>query len=147
MNQALQRMIRSAERNRLEATLLLQIRAVGLPLPVQQHRFCERKWAFDFAWPAVKVACEVQGGTFSAGAHVRGAGYQRDCEKAQRAVVLGWRLIPVTSADVTSGKALTVIEAALAQFSPPAGNAHSDAVMTVEPPLAPETALEPSSRG
>jgi very-short-patch-repair endonuclease len=120
LNRELAKAIRKAARERLEATLILQIRAAGLPLPVQQHRFHPaRRWAFDFAWVDHQLACEVQGGTFSGGAHVRGAGYQRDCEKAQAALLLGWRIIPVTSEDVTTGRALAVLEAALTRFAAP----------------------------
>jgi hypothetical protein len=37
----------------------------NLPKPVTQLVFHKhRKWRFDFAWPDVKVAVEIQGGAF-----------------------------------------------------------------------------------
>jgi len=49
----------------------------------------ERKWRFDFAWPTVMVAVEVQG--FGYG-HQAQQGIAADNEKANRAVELGWKL-------------------------------------------------------
>ena len=61
---------------------------------------------------------EVQGGTWIKGSgHVGGAGYQRDCDKANRAVALGWRLLRFTGADVEDGTALRLIEALLTRGS------------------------------
>jgi len=54
-----------------------------------------RNWKFDFAWPS-KVAVEVEGGAFSGGRHTRGAGFTEDCEKYNRAVLLGWKLLRFT---------------------------------------------------
>lgn len=82
----------------------------GLPKPVPEYRFDpERKWRFDFAWPDASIgkwgsencelrplALEVNGGIFSAGAHVRGAALMREYEKLNRAAVLGWRILFVT---------------------------------------------------
>lgn len=72
-----------------------------------------RRWRFDFAWPAHMLAVEVDGGTYSGGRHTRGAGYERDCEKANEAVLRGWRVLRVTTQQVDSGEALAWIERAL----------------------------------
>jgi hypothetical protein len=40
-----------------------------------EHRFHPvRRWRFDAAFPARKVAVELDGGIFAAGRHTRGAG-------------------------------------------------------------------------
>ena len=74
-----------------------------------------RAFRFDFAWPDRKLAVEVDGGTFTGGRHVRGAGYERDVEKQNLAVTQGWRVLHFTQRQVTSGYALNVVEQALKQ--------------------------------
>jgi hypothetical protein len=50
----------------LEETLLAQIRQAELPWEVmREYRFAReygKQWRFDFAWPAVRIALEVDGG-------------------------------------------------------------------------------------
>lgn len=65
----------------------------GIERPEREFRFCERRWRFDYAWPAAKVALEVEGGVFSGGRHTRGAGFVADMEKYNTAVRLGWRVL------------------------------------------------------
>jgi hypothetical protein len=62
--------------------LFWQIRAAGLPYPIREFRFHpERRWRFDYAWPGAWLAVEVEGGVWTRGRHLRGAGFIRDCEK------------------------------------------------------------------
>lgn len=76
---------------------MAKLRDAGLPDPVREHQFdADRQWRFDFAWPDVKLAVEVEGGIFSSGRHVRGAGFEADCYKYNRAVMLGWRVLRFT---------------------------------------------------
>lgn len=72
-----------------------------------------RDWRFDFAWPGRCIAVEVQGGTWSSGAHVRGRGYESDCEKSNAAQMLGWRVYQVTTDMIADGRALRLIERVL----------------------------------
>lgn len=76
-----------------------------------------RNWRFDFCWPSEMVAVEVDGATWSAGRHTRGSGFQSDAEKRNRAQLLGWKVLTFTRLDVTSGRALATIEAALKKSS------------------------------
>lgn len=55
-----------------------------------------RKWRFDFANWKHMVAVEIEGGTWIQGGHSRGAGYQKDTEKYNEAVKLGWRVLRYT---------------------------------------------------
>lgn len=98
-----------------EAFLALQITGSNrLPRPRREYRFCpDRRWRFDFAWPEQKVALEVQGGQWVKGRHVRGKGFERDCEKFSAAAILGWRVLPVTTDMVNDGRALRWLEQAL----------------------------------
>ena len=71
-----------------------------------EHRFHPvRRWRFDIAFPAAKVALEVDGGVFIAGRHTRGAGFIRDQEKFNEATLLGWRVYRTTWKDVNNGTA------------------------------------------
>lgn len=97
----------------LEALMLMHIRAARLPVSVQQHRFCDRLWRFDFAWPEHKLAVEVHGGTWTNGRHTRGAGFANDREKVNTATLMGWRVLEFTGDMVKKGYALTMIERAL----------------------------------
>jgi len=79
--------------SKLEKSLFQQFALFGIRTPIRQYQFhYERGWLFDFAWPSIKVAVEVQGGIFSGGAHTRGKGYEEDNDKANEAVRMGWRL-------------------------------------------------------
>ena len=94
--------------------LAFQLRACKLPQPLREFRFAPpRKFRFDFAWPAQKVACEVQGAVWAGGRHTRGGGAEADAEKLSLAAVAGWRVILVTGRHIENGSALTWIEAAL----------------------------------
>ena len=89
--------------------------AAGLPEPVEEFRFDPvRKWRFDYAWPERMLALEIEGGTWTGGRHVRGKGYERDCEKYNAAALLGWKVLRVTTAMMSDGRALACLETALA---------------------------------
>lgn len=101
--------------SRLEDDLYAQIVVSGLPRPEREYRFHPvRRWRFDLAWPALKLAAEVEGGTFVAGRHSRGAGYRKDCEKYNAAVIdCGWQVVRFDSTLVRDGSALATLERAL----------------------------------
>jgi very-short-patch-repair endonuclease len=93
---------------RLALSFDRQCQLAGLPIPVAEFRFHPvRKWRFDFAFIAVKLAIEVDGGAFVQGRHTRGAGWLKDQEKLNTATVLGWRVLHVTPKQVADGTALT----------------------------------------
>lgn len=60
----------------------------------KEYRFHpERRFRFDYALPDYQIAIEIQGGTWTRGKHVRGKGYERDCEKLNLAQSMGWRVL------------------------------------------------------
>jgi very-short-patch-repair endonuclease len=87
-------------KSKLEATVEDRLKKEsGLPAWEVEYRFDEppagtdeapRKWRFDFAWPAYKVAVAVEGGTWVRGSHVRGKRFAKDCEKYNSAALAGW---------------------------------------------------------
>jgi very-short-patch-repair endonuclease len=86
----------------LERGFLCLCQHQNLPRPIPQYRFDPvRKWRFDFAWPDVRLAVEIDGGLFSRGRHQRAAGYQADCEKFNAAMLAGWRVLRYTTRDLT----------------------------------------------
>lgn len=99
--------------SKLEATLALQIaQSPIVPEPVREYRFLPtRRFRFDFSWPDVLLAVEVDGGTWRGlGRHSRGPGYERDCEKHNLANLAGWTLLRYTSSMVRDGRAIQQLE-------------------------------------
>jgi len=99
--------------SRLENLLEQHIRAYKLPKPERNYKGIKnRRLEFDFAWPAIKIAVEVQGGVWKKGGHTSGKGVTRDCEKMCLAQLEGWILLPVTGDHVKEGKAIDwIVEA------------------------------------
>ncbi|GHV49823.1 hypothetical protein FACS1894216_00910 [Synergistales bacterium] len=70
-----------------------------------EYRFAPpRRWRFDAAFPAVKIAIEVEGGAFTGGRHFRGVGAIKDMEKYNTATKRGWRLFRFTPQMVADGE-------------------------------------------
>jgi very-short-patch-repair endonuclease len=106
----LRRAMRHA-RSKLELILASHIEFSCIPKPEREYRFHpERKWRFDFAWPDLKVAVEVEGLTYGAGGrHQRVGGYQGDLEKYNAAAMAGWLVLRFTGNDVRRGIAIRQI--------------------------------------
>lgn len=73
----------------------------------------ERDWRCDFLWPEQRIVVEVEGGVWTRGRHTRGDGFTKDLEKYNALTGAGWTLYRVSQREVTSGEALTLLEAAL----------------------------------
>lgn len=95
-------------------TLLIQLQLAGLPQAQREFLFHrKRKWRFDLAWPDLLIAVEVEGGIWVGGRHVRGEGYEADCEKYNEAQLAGWMVLRFTPGMIKGGKAGDVIEKAI----------------------------------
>lgn len=84
--------------------------------PVPEYSFAKaigRKWRFDYAWPLVKLACEVEGGLWVGGRHSRGKGAIADLEKYSEAAILGWRIVYATPQELENGIAIDRVMRAL----------------------------------
>ena len=102
-----------------EAIFDLQCRAENIPPAEKELRFdLQRRWRFDRAWPAARVALEIEGGTWNGGRHTRGAGFEADCEKYSAAAIFGWCVIRATTGQVKSGEAIQWVKQALARRGP-----------------------------
>lgn len=83
----------------------------GGPALVTELRFHpDRRWRFDFAHEASKVAIEINGGIWSNGRHVRGTGYLNDREKVNAATALGWRVFELGTGQVTPDNVQAIVE-------------------------------------
>ena len=87
----------------------------GIPEPKEEVRFHPtRKWRFDYGWPDVKLALEVDGAVWVAGRHNRGAGFIKDQEKRNEAVLAGWRVLHCTPKDIKTGAVFELLRRAFA---------------------------------
>lgn len=78
----------------LEQEFLFYLIAHSIPPAEQEYNFCPtRKWRFDFAWPGMMLAVELEGAIWTGGRHSRGPGILDDMEKYNWATVNGWRVL------------------------------------------------------
>lgn len=99
--------------SRAEAEMALLIRALQLPAVEREFKFHEtRRWRFDFAWPANKVAVEVDGVLWGSavGRHQRKEGFENDCEKLNAAVLAGWRVFRFTPTQIKAGIPIAILD-------------------------------------
>lgn len=92
--------VRQSQKSKLEERFLAAISQATkqIPLPAREFRFHPtRKWRFDFAWTDLKLAVEIDGGSFVGGGHNRGAQQAKDYDKMNAAVSLGWRVLRFNS--------------------------------------------------
>jgi len=103
-------------KSHLEEMLAMQIRAIQLPAPLREFRFHPtRRYLFDFAWPGMKIAAEIEGGTWGTAKsrHTTGSGFHGDCLKYNEAVLLGWKVFRGDAKMVSDGSLLAAIERAI----------------------------------
>ena len=115
---------KGSKRNEGEAILAHHIQLEGLPTPEQQFCWAKhlrnenghvRMFRFDFAWPDLKVAAEVDGGKFMlrrsraqkgrlvpVGQH----NHRDDLRRGNIAALEGWRVLRYTPDQVMSGEAI-----------------------------------------
>lgn len=68
-------------------------------------------WRFDLAWPAIKLAVEIEGGAWlTKSRHTTGSGFANDLLKYQAAMRLGWNIYRCDGAMIKSGDAVKTIQ-------------------------------------
>ena len=96
----------------LEKIYVVSLRSTGITGWTTEWKFHpHRRWRFDVAWPDLKLAVEIEGGTYSKrgkSRHTTGEGFHEDCEKYNAAALLGWRVLRFDSRHVLSGDAVNV---------------------------------------
>ena len=98
----------------LEDALAFQLDALGLTGYVREYQAIKgRKFRFDFCFTEQRLLIEVNGGTFTKGAHSTGRGIARDYEKSNLAQLQGWCCLAFDGKAVRSGEAVEVVRKAL----------------------------------
>ncbi len=106
----------AVRRRALEDLLAWHIKTWGLPEPEREYRFDPvRLWRIDFAWPAFRLAVEVEGLTDAGGRHQRIQGFEKDEEKYNALQLAGWTLLRFSSRAIRSAFAVRAIQVALEQ--------------------------------
>jgi len=113
----------------LEEALLIQVKACKLAMPEREYRFAAmatggvgkgvrqrlkteglKDWRFDFAWPELMLAVEVEGGGWINGKHNRGEGFLADLKKYGAAQRMGWTIYRTAGELIKSGEAVHTIK-------------------------------------
>lgn len=96
-----------------ELSLRDQIVAAGLPEPFREFTFHPtRDWRLDLAWPAHKLAVEIDGQV-----HRTKERFSADVEKHNALMFAGWRYLRVAPVNVETGSALTLVKLALERLA------------------------------
>ena len=95
----------------LEAQFYAQVESSGLPLPARQVRICGHR--ADFCWVPQRIVVEIQGGTWTQGAHVRGVQYAKDRLLSNLRQLAGWMVMEFTGDHLNHDEALPLVKAAL----------------------------------
>ncbi len=104
-------------KSNLQRHLTTQLKQNGIQF-VEEYQFSEsRKWRFDISLNHLmdgghkicNALIDIQGGTWSGGAHVRGKGYRNDVEKMNAATSLGFQVYWFTGDMIEDGSAITFI--------------------------------------
>ena len=86
----------------IAAMLAVHMRADRLPIPEAEYPFLpDRRFRFDFAWPLLKFAVEVDGEV-----HRIKSRFHADIEKHALALLAGWRVLRVDGREIRSGVAV-----------------------------------------
>ena len=103
----------SALQSDLEVQVLDAIRRAGLPIPEIQYELSFEDGhiiRFDFAWPPVRIALEVDHSFW----HVGSEESRKDKRRDRQAAALGWRTLRITEDDVRLGLDGAILDVAAA---------------------------------
>ena len=108
-----------AEKNPAHILLAKHLQELGLHFEQEVLFHPVRKWRWDFIIRGDehggRLAIEIQGGFYrGVGGHNSISGMQRDMDKRNAGVMLGWRVLTFSSADVLRGRARAFLKEHLA---------------------------------
>ncbi len=94
-----------------EAIFFRLLEITGLPKPEAEYRFDKiRRFRFDYAYPSIKLALEIEGGIYTKQAHGSIKGILRDIEKYNLAVMQGWRVLRIIPDEYSLDKTIEMIK-------------------------------------
>jgi len=70
----------------------------------------KRMWRFDYCFPSLWIALEVEGGAWSNGRHTRGKGFLGDMDKYNEASRLGWIVLRTTPSKLLTMETIKLIK-------------------------------------
>jgi very-short-patch-repair endonuclease len=95
--------------------VLAQIQSAGLNGWEQEYRFCStERWRFDFAFPGLKLAVEIDGGGMGHG-HFTPWRREKENLKFNAAAALGWRILRGSTRQAENGELFAWLKACLQQ--------------------------------
>jgi very-short-patch-repair endonuclease len=84
--------------------VLAQIQSAGLDGWEPEYRFCPtERWRFDFAFPELKLALEIDGGGIGHG-HFNPWQREKEHQKFNMAATLGWRVLRGSTRQAETGE-------------------------------------------
>jgi very-short-patch-repair endonuclease len=101
-----------------ETLLAVQLDQAGIPFLREYQFHPTRKWRADFVMEglgpyvdsdSIALLIEIDGGSWVAGRHTRGSGFEKDAAKLNAAAELGYRVLRYTPRMIESGEALEQI--------------------------------------
>jgi len=100
-------------KNSTALCLEIHIRELRLTEFRTEFYFCGlRAWRFDYAFPKLELAIEIEGGIWTpgGGGHNRGRAFQDDLEKYNTAASLGWTVFRFSCEDILKGKEIVFLD-------------------------------------
>ena len=85
--------------------MAIHLAELGLEFRTEVRFYAERQWRADFEIIEHGILLEIEGGVWSGGRHLRGAGFEEDCVKYDTATMLGFRVLRFSSGQVLNGTA------------------------------------------
>jgi very-short-patch-repair endonuclease len=80
-------------------------------LLIKEYRFHKkRRWKLDYSIPEKKIAIEVEGGAWGMSRHTSPVGFQKDCEKYNTAILMGWSVFRLPDLEITEERIVQIGE-------------------------------------
>lgn len=98
----------------LEGKLDKQLRLIGIALERQYRWYPGRRYRADFAHPPTRLIVELDGE-----AHRIKNRFHDDIRKSQDAILIGWRLLRISTGQVRDGTAVEIIRRAIDSVNSP----------------------------
>lgn len=85
----------------------------GMPKPEKEVKMIDkRRYRIDYAWPAIKLGIEIQGGVFTRGAHGSIYGILAGYKKANDACEHGWSIMYYLPSEMLTTETINQIKRA-----------------------------------